>query len=513
MTLRLRLVLALVALVTVAQAGFFVATYELYRTSEYQRLDTQLRSSAPLIDQQLDQAAGLNSPGGNPQFPAGAGRGPAGPPPGGGQGGPQVVVPPGTYAELRSADGTIVSHIQLSSSSSQPKLPTVLAAAPAGGRLFTVGSSSGSGTFRVLELAGRNQGTTLIAIPTTEVTNALHRLMAIDAAAVLTLLIVLSAGSWLVLRRGLRPLERMAGVARTISAGDLSRRVSPAGGASEVGQLGLALNTMLGDLEVAFAEREATEQRLRQFLADASHELRTPLTSIQGFAELFRVSNEEARVDLPTILRRIEQESARMGILVEDLLLLARLDQPRAAERAPVDLAVLAADACSDAVATASDRPVSLDAPEPVVIAGDQTHLRQALANLVTNALRHTPDGTPIDVSARLVDGWAVVTVRDHGAGFDDETLQHAFDRFWQADKARVGAGAGLGLAIVAGIAGEHGGTATAANADDGGAIVTLRLPLDSPTPAQAGDNQLAAVDVPRSPDLLEQSEPAPSPD
>src|SRR6202011_1387970 len=154
----------------------------------------------------------------------------------------------------------------------------------------------------------------------------------------LILLVVLSAGSWLVMRRGLRPLELMAGTARSIAAGDLSQRVSPSGGPSEVGQLGLALNTMLEDIESAFQERDATELRLRQFLADASHELRTPLTSIQGFAELFRVGGDDARVDLPTIMRRIEGESARMKVLVEDLLLLARLDQNRVAENAPLHL-------------------------------------------------------------------------------------------------------------------------------------------------------------------------------
>jgi two-component system OmpR family sensor kinase len=240
---------------------------------------------------------------------------------------------------------------------------------------------------------------------------------------------------------------------------------------------------MLEDIEAAFAERDATELRLRQFLADASHELRTPLTSIQGFAELFRVGGDNARVDLPTILRRIEEESARMKILVEDLLLLARLDQTRAAERTPVDLAVLAADACSDAVAIAPERSISLDAPEPVVVAGDQAHLRQAVANLVTNAVRHTPAGTPIEVAARLVDGSAVVSVRDHGPGLDDDQLLHVFDRFWQADKARVGSGAGLGLAIVSSIAAAHGGTATAANADGGGALFAIHLPLKASLP------------------------------
>jgi two-component system OmpR family sensor kinase len=292
----------------------------------------------------------------------------------------------------------------------------------------------------------------------------------------------LAMGAWYLLRRGLRPLETMAHSAASITAGNLSERVSPSEGRTEVGQLGLALNTMLGELESAFAERDRTEHRLRQFLADASHELRTPLTSIQGFAELFRLgagtSGVAPGVDLPVILRRIEEESARMKTLVEDLLLLARLDQTRPIERVPVDLAVLAADACSDAVAAAPDRPVVLDAPEPVVILGDQDHLRQAIANLVANALRHTPAGTPIEVSARVIGDAATVAVRDHGGGLDDAALAHVFDRFWQADSARVGTGAGLGLAIVAGIAAEHGGTAAAANASSGGALFTLRLPL-----------------------------------
>ena len=183
---------------------------------------------------------------------------------------------------------------------------------------------------------------------------------------------MLAVGSWLILRRGLRPLEHMATSARSITAGDLSQRVAPADGRSEVGQLGLALNTMLGEIEAAFAERDATEQRLRQFLADASHELRTPLTSIQGFAELFRLGGDKDHVDLAIILRRIEEESARMKVLVEDLLLLARLDETRPVERAPVDLAVLAADACSDAVAADPGRPVTLDASGPVIVLGDE---------------------------------------------------------------------------------------------------------------------------------------------
>ena len=175
-----------------------------------------------------------------------------------------------------------------------------------------------------------------------------------------------------------------------------------------------------------------------------------------------------------------------MKTLVEDLLLLARLDQTRPVERVPVDLAVLAADACSDAVAAAPDRPVSLDAPEPVVVQGDRDPLRQAIANLVTNALRHTPPATPIEVGAHVADGYATITVADRGPGLDDDALDHVFDRFWRGDTARVGPGTGLGLSIVAGIAAEHGGTAQAGNAEDGGAVFTLRLPVDAPAPAGA---------------------------
>jgi two-component system OmpR family sensor kinase len=234
---------------------------------------------------------------------------------------------------------------------------------------------------------------------------------------------------------------------------------------------------MLDDLQDAFAERDATEQRLRQFLADASHELRTPLTSIQGFAELFRLG-PDAQVDLPVILRRIEQESERMEALVEDLLLLARLDQTRPIDRRPVDLAVLAADACTDAVARDRERQITLESPDPVVVKGDGDHLRQAIGNLVANAVDHTPSGTPIEVAVRTEGGAGLVVVRDHGKGLSSEARGRAFDRFWQADDARAGTGAGLGLAIVAAIADEHGGSVTGDNAPGGGAVFTLRLPI-----------------------------------
>ena len=328
----------------------------------------------------------------------------------------------------------------------------------------------------------------VVAVPTTSVEDSLRQLVLIEVAVAAGVLALLATGSWLILRAGLRPLERMARTAGTITAGALDQRVTPDDGRTEIGELGLAINTMLTDLEAAFAEREATEQRLRQFLADASHELRTPLTSIQGFAELFRLESTQAQVDLPVIMRRIEEESARMRLLVDDLLLLARLDQTRPVRHDPVDLAVLAADACSDAAAVAPDREVTLRAPSPVVVRGDEDHLRQAVANLVSNAVGHTPAGTPIEVSVDADGGEARLAVRDHGPGLDDEAREHVFDRFWRADPARTGKGAGLGLAIVAGITAEHHGTARAENAPGGGACFTVSLPLDAGADPPVGE-------------------------
>ena len=479
MTLRLRLVLGLVVLVTAGLAVFGFATYQLYSRSQYTRLDNQIRASASDVIPQLADDAGF---GGGHGHDGGGGFGGKGDR--GGRPGPPTVVPYGTYVELRDSTGAIVTTRFPSSSTIVPKLDAAISESGQDGHFWDTGSVVGSGKWRVYAAPtdGIAGDTVVVAVPLTEVSSALRRLVLIEGTAGLALLGLLAGGAWLLLRRGLRPLEQMATSARSITAGNLSERVSPSEGRTEVGQLGLALNTMLDEIEEAFDERDRTEHRLRQFLADASHELRTPLTSIQGFAELFRLGENAgpgaAGIDLPVIMRRIEEESARMKTLVEDLLLLARLDQTRPIERAPVDLAVLAADACSDAVAAAPDRPVALDAPEPVVVLGDRNHLRQAIANLVTNAVRHTPAGTPIEVGARITGGTAVVSVRDHGRGLEGEALAHVFDRFWQADRARVGTGAGLGLAIVAGIAAEHGGGATAANAADGGALFTVTLPL-----------------------------------
>ncbi len=487
MSLRLRLTLGFVALLVVGLGAFGVATYSLYAPTLYSRLDDQLRASVAIACSQLQtyNHAALAKAGEPPQGGGGGRPGdsrqhdqPDGP----------VELPPGSFAVLRTPSGKWLAPIIYGTSTARPKLPSQLNGDPEKGQFLTVGSISGSTKWQVLwaDAPGLPRYGIAVAVPTTAVTRGLQTLLLVEGVSAAALLAVLVAASWVMLRRGLRPLEEIATSSRAIAAGDLSRRVGPERGATEIVELGSALNVMLAAIEKAFAEREATEARLRQFLADASHELRTPLTSIQGFAELFRIGVDSEHVDDATIIRRIEDEAGRMKRLVEDLLTLARLDETPTMASQPVDLAVIAADACSDAVATAPDRPVSLDAPAPVVVLGDRNHLHQAMANLVGNAIRHTPAGSAIEVACRRDGAEAVLSVRDHGPGLDTDALAKAFERFWQADQARAGSGAGLGLAIVAAIAAEHGGRAEAANASGGGAIFSLRLPIPAEPVAES---------------------------
>jgi two-component system OmpR family sensor kinase len=247
---------------------------------------------------------------------------------------------------------------------------------------------------------------------------------------------------------------------------------------------------MLDRLEQAFSQRQASEDRLRRFLADASHELRTPLASIRGYAELFRMGAAREPADVEKAMRRIEEEAARMGVLVEDLLILARLDEIAEAPYSDVDLAALAGDAVDDARATAPDRVIALDAdgePGATTVLGDAHQLRQVLGNLLRNALVHTPAGTPVEVAVAADDGGVRLAVRDHGPGLPNDDPDALFERFWRAEggRERGKAGAGLGLAIVAAIVDAHGGRVAAGNAPGGGALFAVELPaVDRPRAA-----------------------------
>ena len=265
------------------------------------------------------------------------------------------------------------------------------------GKAVTVGTEGSDVRYRMLaRVEGRRGAMAVAALPLDAVDDAVRRLAAVELLAVLAVLAVLGLVSWWVIRLGIRPLRRMTTTAGAIAAGDLSHRVPDARPGTEAGDLGVALNGMLGRIEEAFDQRTASEVRLRQFIADASHELRTPVTTIRGYAELYRTGALQGDGELDEAMRRTEQESVRMGTLVEDLLHLARLDQGRPLERAPVDLSALAADAVLDAQAVAPTRSVRLEAPDAVVVLGDEGRLRQVITNLVGNALVHAPDAAVV---------------------------------------------------------------------------------------------------------------------
>jgi two-component system, OmpR family, sensor kinase len=298
-------------------------------------------------------------------------------------------------------------------------------------------------------------------------------------------------------RTALRPLTKIEQTAAAIAGGDLSRRVDDDDPSTEVGRLGQALNSMLEQIETAFRARQASEatarrseEKMRRFVADASHELRTPLTSIRGFAELHRQGAVTDPTEVSRLLNRIEDEAKRMGLLVDDLLLLARLDQQRPFEHGPVDLRILAIDAVEAARATAPDRDIRLDLPMDdddadggLVVAGDEPRLRQVLSNLLDNALAYSPGDAPITVLGGRTrrDGrdLAFVQVRDRGPGMIPEQAERVFERFYRTDRARSPAqgGTGLGLSIVAAITAAHGGTVELDTAPGEGATFRILLP------------------------------------
>ena len=327
---------------------------------------------------------------------------------------------------------------------------------------------------------GDGQRVTVVAASLADTEAAVSRLVAVEVASTAVILALLGLVAFWVLRLGVRPLKEMTRAATVIS-GDISHRVPSAPEGTEAAELGTALNRMLGRIETSFAEQQATEDRLRQFVADASHELRTPVTTIRGYAELHRRGALDDPDELAQAMRRTESEAERMARLVDDMLLLARLDQGRPVERRPVDLGVLAIDAAGDARAVAPERSVRAQTEEGVVVEGDEHRLRQVLANLLRNALVHTPPSATIRVSVRREPGGgpAVAEVADDGPGMTADQAAHAFDRFYRADagRARDSGGSGLGLAIVEAIAAAHGGRATLVTAPGHGTTVRVELP------------------------------------
>ena len=459
-----------------------------------------------------------------------------------------LALPSQYHFEVQSSTGDIVDDWPTRlSKAAPPELPTVTPdqAIERNGKPFTVDAAQGDGSWRAMALAfSDSSGTILIASSLDEVDATVHRLSAINLLVGGLVLGGLAIAGYSMVRTALRPLTRIEQTAAAIAGGELSRRVPDDDPGTEVGRLGLALNTMLEQIETAFRAQAASEttartseQKMRRFVADASHELRTPLTSIRGFAELHRQGAVTDPAEVSRLLGRIEDEAKRMGLLVDDLLLLARLDQQRPFQRTPVDLLAVAADAVEAARATAPDREIVLDTtvlPDgsgaaadgggdddddegngggsgegdgetaPLVVAGDEPRLRQVVANLLDNALSYSPAGTPITMAVGTAerDGHALacMEVRDRGAGLSAEQAERVFERFYRTDKARSRAhgGTGLGLSIVAAITAAHGGNVEVDTAPGDGATFRVLLPLAA-----------APTEPPDPPGSLE---PSPSP-
>ena len=344
---------------------------------------------------------------------------------------------------------------------------------------FTVGSLGGQGRFRMLAARAPDGSISLVGLSLQDVDATMSRLRLVLVVAVAMVIAILGLVVFWVLRLGVRPIKRMTATAGVIAGGDLSQRVPEEQPGTEAAELGVALNSMMARIEDAFAERSASEARLRRFVADASHELRTPVTTIRGYAELYRHGGLDDAADLDQAMRRTEQESVRMASLVDDLLLLARLDEGRPLARAPVDLGVLGVDAAADARAVAPDRVVAAEVTAGVSVAGDEDRLRQVLGNLVGNALEHTPAGTAVSVRVHNGGGRAVVEVHDDGPGMTEELAARVFERFSRADvsRSRHRGGAGLGLAIVQAIVVAHGGTVRLSSSAGAGTTVRVELP------------------------------------
>ena len=507
-TLLTRLALGL----TVAAIGTFFAVHTVLQD----RLDTQLNATAKLFDTYV----AMQPPGKLPDFTSESS-------------GTQAANPTMNWHML-TATGLLPMFFQVrdpadrvvfsASSGPQPLVPKTLPLGPPGSGaqhdgavLLSVDSISNvhpgyAYRLRASRLPG-GRGYLVLGMTESDLNASMHAIAIIEVAAWLLAFGLVGVMANRRIKRNLKPFEQMGDQIVAIGAGELDRRVDPSDGVTEVGRVGASVNAMLARLERAFREQRSSEERLRRFIADASHELRTPLASIRGYAELFRRGAASRPEDLALAMRRIESESARMGVLVDELLLLARLDSGRPLGRGAVDLGALARDAARDSQAAGPQWPVEVtvrvdQGSEPVdrgsvprvEVCGDADRLRQVLANLLSNVRAHTPPGTPVSIIVRRVDDTAIVEVADAGPGLTEEQQAKVFERFYRADASRKrgdgAGGSGLGLSIVASVAQAHGGTAEVRSVPGGGAVFTVRLPVEGTrsVPDESSVNHAAAA-------------------
>ncbi len=488
-TLRRRLLFTLISRLavglTIAAVGTFIAVHTVLEN----RLDNQLNGTAALINAYTE----TQPPGVIPNFAADSGD--------------------NSTWHLLAHNGLIPVYVQLRNAQNQPvfttgspapAIPKVLNVGPVGSGPQHDGATIFSANptvdvhglpsyrVRVSRLPG-GRGYLVLASSERDMTSTMAAVGKIEMAAWLVAFGLVGGLANRRIKRDLEPFERMGQQIVAIGAGELDQRVEPANTVTEVGRVGSSVNAMLARLERSFRHQRASEERLRRFIADASHELRTPLASIRGYAELFRRGAASRPEDLALAMRRIESESARMGVLVDELLLLARLDSGRPLGRGPVDLGALARDAARDSQAADPRWPIDVTvgageqdadaAGQRVEVRGDADRLRQLLANLLANVRAHTPPGTAASVMVRRVFDTAVIEVADAGPGLTREQQAKVFERFYRADSSRRRAdgpgGSGLGLSIVASVAAAHGGTAEVRSTPGYGTVFTVRLPIE----------------------------------
>ncbi|MDC5697717.1 HAMP domain-containing histidine kinase [Intrasporangium calvum] len=368
----------------------------------------------------------------------------------------------------------------------EPIVPLIQPDDPRIGQTLVLPSTDGTIEWLALPLTDvQGEATLVVALPLRQLNATVNQVLVFSSAIAALVLISCAVLGWYLIRRTFRPLTRIEDTAAAIAAGDLTQRVDVPDSEDEVASLSRSLNAMLSRIEHSFAAREANEEQMRRFIADASHELRTPLAAVSGYAELYRHGGLPSQDAVAGAMARIEDESHRMRALVEDLLTLARLDEDRPLELQTVDLAVLAAEAAQDAQTIAPDRVVTVRGIAgplgPTELVADERQLRQVVTNLVTNARIHTPSSAPIEILVGPGEaGRVVLEVRDHGPGIPSADRPRVFERFYRADRARSrggGAGSGLGLAIVDAIVAAHSGSVRVEDTPGGGATFIVDLP------------------------------------
>jgi two-component system OmpR family sensor kinase len=419
---------------------------------------------------------------------------------------PQAL-PSNYYVQITYENGEVkVLGLEAVTRFGRPDLPamTLEEAEQSGGKPFTVPAvtdAAGSESWRVVALPVRVRATgepavVQVSLPLVGMDKTVSILTRTLVMSGLGIVLLGGLTAWVLVERSLRSLRSVEHTAAQIAGGDLSQRVPEAPAGTEMGSLAASLNAMLTQIERAFAAQEASEVRMRQFVSDASHELRTPVATIRGYGELYRMGALDTTDKVDDTMLRIEDAARRMGALVNDLLVLARLDEGRPVAREDVDLVALAQASVQDLHALDPTREVALvplvaDAgeddpagriPETLVVEGDSDRLRQVVTNLIGNVARHTPAGTPAEIAlgVRQDDGVAVLEVRDHGPGLTEEQGRRVFERFYRADSSRTreSGGSGLGMAIVAAIVGAHGGHVEVTPTEGGGLTVRVTLPL-----------------------------------